>query len=465
MFFLLFLYAQSLIVNAGYSMKYGFLIGGVLIVIGLILQLIIGPLVWAVFAWPVNIVVLFVMLAVIIAAHLLRHKVHVFRLLSTYDTAIPALVYVAILTIVMGLIRQSDSGSWFDNMLTFWPFVLIYAYMTMILGLLVLRKTTSFSFLMFHLGLFMVLTTSTLGNADMKRLKMLVAVNEPEWCGLDREGRVTELPMAIELKRFIMEEYANHSPKRFASEVQIITQSGEKHDTIIEVNKPVSVDGWKIYQFGYDTRMGAKSRISIFELVRDSWQPFAYIGMGMMLCGALCILISGRRKRWLLLAAVAVAIVGLLKPEIYSSTLIPVLQSHWFAPHVTAYMFAYALMAVALVIALFVLIQGFKGTRVSVFNVDSVVFVGLAFLTIGMLLGAFWAKEAWGHYWAWDPKETWAAITWFSYLIYVHYRRRGPLAVRRAMWLLVVNFLLLQMCWWGINYLPSATGTSVHTYN
>ena len=45
---------------------------------------------------------------------------------------------------------------------------------------------------------------------------------------------------------------------------------------------------------------------------------------------------------------------------------------------------------------------------------DNLVYVGMAFLTIGMLFGALWAKEAWGHYWNWDPKETWAAATWLG---------------------------------------------------
>ena len=45
---------------------------------------------------------------------------------------------------------------------------------------------------------------------------------------------------------------------------------------------------------------------------------------------------------------------------------------------------------------------------------DNLTYVGLAFMTLGMLTGAIWAKEAWGHYWAWDPKETWAAATWFA---------------------------------------------------
>ena len=93
------------------------------------------------------------------------------------------------------------------------------------------------------------------------------------------------------------------------------------------------------------------------------------------------------------------------------------------------------------------------------------VYVGLAFMTIGMLIGALWAKEAWGHYWSWDPKETWAAITWFSYLIYIHYRQLPQQKPRLALGLLILSFILLQMCWWGINYLPAAQGTSVHTYS
>ena len=62
-------------------------------------------------------------------------------------------------------------------------------------------------------------------------------------------------------------------------------------------------------------------------------------------------------------------------------------------------------------------------------------------------------------------KETWAAITWLSYLVYVHYRNLPHHRERLALWMLIVSFVLLQMCWWGINYLPSAQGSSVHTYS
>ena len=63
------------------------------------------------------------------------------------------------------------------------------------------------------------------------------------------------------------------------------------------------------------------------------------------------------------------------------------------------------------------------------------------------------------------PKETWAAATWFAYLVYIHFRLGKPLKARPALIILLVSFVLLQMCWYGINYLPAAQGVSVHTYN
>ena len=63
-------------------------------------------------------------------------------------------------------------------------------------------------------------------------------------------------------------------------------------------------------------------------------------------------------------------------------------------------------------------------------------------MTLGMLMGALWAKEAWGHYWSWDPKETWAAITWLAYLVYVHYRQL-PFShcCVQLLWILYHSFL------------------------
>ena len=272
---------------------------------GLALQLCVGQVKWEAFAWPVNGYVFGGFLILIAIAFLLRKKVYAFQFLSTYQAAIPAMVYAVVLTIIMGLTRQKAGGTWLNDMLSFWPFVLIYVYIAVILGVIILRRIINFQFSIFnlkrdipfllnHLGLFLALTTATLGNADMQRLKMITAVGEPEWRTLDANGAVKEMPLSIELKKFIMETYDDGSPKRFASEIRIQTKTRKDIETTVDVNKPYEVDGWKIYQFGYDTQMGANSQISILELVSDPWLPLVYTGIYMMLAGAVCMFVFGR---------------------------------------------------------------------------------------------------------------------------------------------------------------------------
>ena len=181
------------------------------------------------------------------------------------------------------------------------------------------------------------------------------------------------------------------------------------------------------------------------------------------------IVYSRWKYEWILSFSTVLALVficvNLFKPEIHSKTLMPALQSPWFAPHVIVYMFAYALLGAAALMAVYLLLKR-KEIAAQEFEItDNLVYVGLAFMTIGMLFGALWAKEAWGHYWSWDPKETWAAITWFAFLVYVHYRQIPTHKPKLALWVVIISFVLLQMCWWGINYLPSAQGSSVHTYS
>ncbi len=473
-----------------WTFKEGFLIGGGLIFAGLALELSVGPVVWDAFAWPVNGIVLAVFLTLIALIFLLGNYKssnckfnYAFRFITTYQAAIPAMMYAVVLTIIMGLTRQQVGGTWLNNMLTFWPFVLIYVYIAVILGVTTLKRLRKLrqshsirdiAFLLNHLGLFLALTTATLGSADMQRVKMICCVGQPEWRAMTQEGGIKEMPITIELKRFIMESYEERlrvgeqssgigKPKRFASEIQILTKTGKNIETTIDVNKPYEVDGWKIYQYGYDTQMGPQSQISILELVRDPWLPWVYAGFYMMLAGAvvMTLMVLWRRLRtatrkalwgYLALAVFASLFAYFFFDSYNTKTLVPALQSPWFAPHVFVYIFAYTLLGVAVVIAWWKL-------------ADDLVYVSLAFLTIGMLFGALWAKEAWGHYWSWDPKETWAAITWLAYLVYVHYRQLPHSHNRLALWMLIASFVLLQMCWWGINYLPSAQGSSVHTYS
>ena len=175
------------------------------------------------------------------------------------------------------------------------------------------------------------------------------------------------------------------------------------------------------------------------------------------------------RYKWILsfstLMSVVFICVNLFKPEIHSKSLMPALQSPWFVPHVIVYMFAYAMMGAVTLFALYLWLRPSKKepSAEEMGMCDNLVRIGWAFLTLGMVMGALWAKQAWGDYWTWDPKETWAAATWLGYLLYLHLR--GQVKDYNVLFaLLVFAFLMLQMCWWGINYLPAAQGVSVHTY-
>ena len=107
------------------------------------------------------------------------------------------------------------------------------------------------------------------------------------------------------------------------------------------------------------------------------------------------------RYKWILsfstlLSAVFIG-VNLLKPEIHNKTLMPALQSAWFAPHVIVYMFAYALLGAAAVMAVYLLFFKKEAPTADELDIsDNLVYVGLSFMTLGMLMGALWAKEAWG---------------------------------------------------------------------
>ena len=118
------------------------------------------------------------------------------------------------------------------------------------------------------------------------------------------------------------------------------------------------------------------------------------------------------KYRWILsfstLLSTVFVIINLMKPEIHDQSLMPALQSVWFIPHVTVYMFSYSVLGCAFIIALTGL---FRHKEEYLHTADNLVYAGVAFLSIGMLLGSLWAKEAWGNYWSWDPKETWALIS------------------------------------------------------
>ncbi len=170
--------------------------------------------------------------------------------------------------------------------------------------------------------------------------------------------------------------------------------------------------------------------------------------------------------KWLMSYSVVVSAVfifiNLLKPQIHTANLMPALQSYWFIPHVTVYMLSYALLGAATIASFLAIKEVKKGNLRLMELIDNLVYIGLGLLMLGMLMGALWAKEAWGDFWSWDPKEVWAFITAAAYLVYIHCRVM-KYNLKYLLWLLPLSFLFLMITWIGVNYLPAAQG-SIHVY-
>lgn len=397
--------------------KEGFICGAGLFVTGLLLQWSVGGIRWGLFAWPVNIIVLVLFLLLLAGMHGLRKRVYCFGWLSHYTAAVSSWSVWRLSLSLWGWYGRFLHPSFgrchrlFENAF-FWPFVLLYVWLVAVLGMTILRAAIPFNvrkipFLLNHAGLFVALLTATLGNADMQRLKMITQLGKTEWRAIDEGGKLTELPLAVELKEFTIHEYPpklmlidnetgqalpkdmpehllleekvergklldwdisifqtipmaasvatedtlkftefhsmgaayavylkavntasgqskegwvscgsfmfpykalrlseqtslvmpEREPQRFVSAVTVYTQAGDVVEDTIEVNRPLKISGWNIYQLSYDETKGRWSDVSVFELVRDPWLPAVYAGIIMMVLGAVCLFVNAPKGK------------------------------------------------------------------------------------------------------------------------------------------------------------------------
>ncbi|MFC7298385.1 c-type cytochrome biogenesis protein CcsB [Herminiimonas aquatilis] len=147
--------------------------------------------------------------------------------------------------------------------------------------------------------------------------------------------------------------------------------------------------------------------------------------------------------------------------------LVPALQSWWMKIHVPANFIGYGTFSLAAMVAVAYLLKshGMLVDRLPALEVlDDVMYkaiaVGFAFFTIATILGALWAAEAWGGYWSWDPKETWALIVWLNYASWLHMRLMKGLRGRVAAWWAVVGLLVTTFAFLGVNMFLSG----LHSY-
>jgi cytochrome c-type biogenesis protein CcsB len=191
-----------------------------------------------------------------------------------------------------------------------------------------------------------------------------------------------------------------------------------------------------------------------------------------------------------------------LSPEMQkSSPLVPALQSNWLMMHVSMMLLSYGTLIMgSLLSILFLVISRFKEIDLKIVDNSSlplynimldyyeakvvapspeiselgkikllqsidnwsyrIIGLGFPFLTIGIISGGVWANEAWGSYWSWDPKETWALITWLVFATYLHARITKGWEGKKTAILGGLGFFVIWICYLGVNFL----GKGLHSY-
>jgi len=159
----------------------------------------------------------------------------------------------------------------------------------------------------------------------------------------------------------------------------------------------------------------------------------------------------------------------------------PALQSLWFVPHVLLYFLGYALLAINACASLAYLLakqntpaatpkkaiahgQGEPTTNPELETLLRITLLaGFWFISMGLLIGTLWAKYAWGNYWGWDPKESWALITWLLYLVALHLFIKRKVLNKSLLLFNICIFLVVLFTYFGVKFLPSAA-SSIHVY-
>ena len=191
-----------------------------------------------------------------------------------------------------------------------------------------------------------------------------------------------------------------------------------------------------------------------------------------------------------------------LSPEMQkASPLVPALQSNWLMMHVSMMLLSYGTLIIgSLLCILFLVISRYKEIDFKIIDDSSlplynimldyyetkllspsneiselgklkllqsidnwsyrIIGLGFPFLTIGIISGGVWANEAWGSYWSWDPKETWALITWLIFASYLHARFSQAWQGKKAAILASIGFIVVWICYLGVNFL----GKGLHSY-
>jgi len=395
-------------INWGYPQSFKFTLA--IILLGFLIQIVSQSTVPDII-FPHNLIFGITFIIISIISSIFLKNTQILKWLSSIPASVSAILGITLLIIIMGIIPQTGSSDstiihtiGFDDINSSWAFILLSIYLLFVLAIVCIKKIIPFrikniGFIFSHLGLWICIFAAGLGSGDLRRLSMDLDENQITWKAHDNKGNYYELPLAIKLLDFsiqnfdpkiavidnttgeICEKYKPftimihdslkcklqeynievikhlkysgrigdmYSPvrdfgsspatkirvtspnnksvegwitcgsfnmlpesltiddkysivmtvpevKKFSSEVIIFTPDGKKINTTLEVNKPITINSWKIYQLSYDEKMGKYSTKSTLELIKDPWQKIVYLGIFLMMIGAIYMFFLGNK--------------------------------------------------------------------------------------------------------------------------------------------------------------------------
>ncbi len=393
--------------------KEGFIISLALFIIGLSISVITGGEKAIMPSYPINVILIVVYTILLVVLYLFEKKNKVIAWLSSIPAAISSVVFLTIMSTLLGIIPQVPSKNELINNMGFtdltssWMFAFSVVFILTTLGLVTAKRVFPFKkknigFLLNHMGLYIVLISGLAGSGDIQRLyfKLNDNAKAPIDIGVDINNSAYSVPFKLKLKKFIMKEYVpklvivesknskifdqrdkvpyhvdtnqtaklmhwevkvekyienalydsingvystekkgafpaayvkvfntqtsdtleawitsgnyltyrkslklndkyflamlTPEAKKYKSDIFVYNSNGEMEERSVEVNKPIKVEGWNLYQTGYNDKMGKWSDYSLVEAIHDPWLPVVYIGIFMLIAGSLYIFWIGK---------------------------------------------------------------------------------------------------------------------------------------------------------------------------
>ncbi len=389
------------------NLKASFIIPSVLFILGLLLNILVGSFPLLSLKFPVNLILLGELFFMTILLYIFFKKSKIIKFLSSGYAAISSIVLFTLMVIIMVLIPQVPKENKFleltglNNITGHWSYSFASAYILICVGLITIKRLLPFNlrnifFFINHFGLWLVLASASLGNADKVQLNITIPEGELIWYGYDKNGQYIEPDIALRLTKFNIDFYKpklavvndygemispkefqpvelsdglslninNHNiklisilenaiakedtaylvagipektyvakllvdsdtvyiqnstnfhppvivniekdinlvilnpePKYFGSEIELFTKSGingDKHT--VEVNKPLRINSWTVYQTSYFKSPEYVGYVSVFTAVFDPWLKVVYTGLILLFIGAIYLIFTRQKE-------------------------------------------------------------------------------------------------------------------------------------------------------------------------